>query len=75
MNNEFENVVINTVALATVIAVIVMKYRRKQVSSSAFGTAFLAYDQMLKNWGMLGDYGLIVGRTPGLPHYIVSNSQ
>jgi hypothetical protein len=49
MNNEFENVVINTLALVTIITVMVLSHRRRKLSTSAFGTAFFAYDKLLRN--------------------------
>jgi len=61
--NKVENLVINILML-TVLALFCLLYsRRRKLSTTAFGTASWAYDQMLQRWGMLSEPGLILGRT------------
>jgi type IV secretion system protein VirD4 len=62
MTRSDEDAIVWLIFIA-VIAVVLFLRRRPRLSTTAHGTALWAYHSLLKKWGFLGKYGLLLGRT------------
>jgi len=65
MSNRHDDAVINVLVWGGIIIAGAAYFRRRRHTRTEFGTASWASEKLLKDWGMLGPYGLIVGRTLG----------
>jgi type IV secretion system protein VirD4 len=63
MHPSGEDQVFALIVIATIVAVFVLSRRRWRGSGTAYGTASWMTEKMLRAAGMLGKYGLVLGRT------------